>query len=135
VNLLFGATGQWSDDPLLSAEEFGVGGMEYGRGFDPSEVIGDDGVAGKVEVQWTEPYQLSLLEDYQLFGFYDAGRVWNDDATTNSGKKETLSSTGLGVRADFSEQTSAGFMLAFPLNNTPQTTGDRDPRVYVNVNH
>lgn len=134
INLLFGVTGQWANDALLSSEEFGVGGMNYGRGYDSSEIIGDDGVAGKIEAQWSEPYNLALFEDYQLYGFYDAGRVWNDDSTTNSGKKETLTSTGFGIRADFNALTNAGFMLAFPLNNTPQTQNDRDPRVYVNLN-
>lgn len=135
VNLLFGVTGQWANDALLSSEEFGVGGINYGRGFDASEVIGDDGIAGKIEAQWTEPYNLGLLENYQLYSFYDAGRVWNQDATTASAKKETLTSAGLGIRADFTAMTTAGLMLAFPLNNTPQTQGDRDPRLYVNLNH
>ncbi len=134
VNLLVGVTGQWSNNALLSSEEFGVGGMNYGRGFDSSEIIGDDGIAGKLEVQWSEPYALSLLDTYQLYGFYDAGRTWNDDATTRATQKETLVSTGLGIRADFSDVTTAGFMMAFPLRNTPQTQGDKDPRFFVNLN-
>jgi len=134
INLLLGFTGQWAKDSLLSSEEFGVGGQIYGRGYDPSEAIGEEGIAGKIEAQWTEPYDLSMFETYQLYGFYDAGRVWNQDATTDSLKKETLTSTGLGIRADFNEMTTAGLMMAFPLNNTPQTQGDRDPRFYVNLN-
>ncbi len=134
INLLLGVTGQWANDAVLASEEFGVGGMNYGRGFDASEITGDDGIAGKVEAQWTEPYDLSMLDTYQLYSFYDAGRVWNDDATTNSLKKETVTSAGVGIRADFNEMTTAGLMMAFPLNNTPNTQNDRDPRFYVNVN-
>lgn len=134
INLLLGVKGQLSANPLLSSEEFGLGGPQYGRGFDPSEVIGEDGVAGKFELQWNEPHEVSVLEDYQLYGFYDVGRIWNDDATSRINKKETLTSTGVGIRANFSELTEAGLLVAVPLNNTPQTMGDRDPRVYMNLN-
>ena len=37
-NLLIGLTGQWAGSPLLSAEQFGLGGSHYGRGSDPAEI-------------------------------------------------------------------------------------------------
>lgn len=136
INLLLGVKGQWSSNPLLSSEEFGVGGISYGRGYDPSEIIGEDGIAGKIEVQWDAPYNLSLLEDYQLYGFYDAGRVWNEDPAGDlTIKKETVTSTGIGMRASFNENTSLNMLLALPLNNTPQTQDDRDPRFFMKVSH
>ena len=51
-NLLLGATGQVAANKLTTTEQFGVGGQDYGRGYDPSEIIGDHGVAGKAELQW-----------------------------------------------------------------------------------
>lgn len=134
-NLLMAVRGQLASDALLSSEEFGVGGVNYGRGYDPSEIIGDDGVAGKIEVQWTEPYEIDLVEDYYVFGFYDAGRVWNKDATTSSLKTDTITSTGLGVSAGFTEDTTLDMMLAFPLNRDVQTQRDRDPRFYLGLRH
>ena len=88
VNLLLAGRGQWSSNALLSSEEFSIGGINSGRGYDPSEISGDQGLSGKVELQWKEPVALdkSFVESYQLFGFYDIGRVWNDDATTPSQK-------------------------------------------------
>ena len=109
--------------------------MGIGRGYDPSEIVGDDGIAGKVEVQWNEPYPLSAIEDYQIYGFFDIGTVWNQDATTSSDKRESISSTGLGVRADITENTKAGVAVAFPLTREVDARGDKDPRYYVNVNH
>ena len=44
LNVLFGVKGQWANNALSSTEEFSVGGMNYGRGFDSSEIIGDDGI-------------------------------------------------------------------------------------------
>ena len=135
LNVLLGIKGQHADEALWSSEEFGVGGLAYGRGFDPSEIVGDSGVAGKIELQWNEPTELSLLTNYQLFGFYDAGVVWDKDATTSKLKREELTSAGFGIRADFTETTQAGLFLAFPLNRDIETQNDKDPRVYVSVSH
>lgn len=135
VNLLVAGQGQWSNDPLLSSEEFGVGGINLGRGYDPSEIVGDDGIAGKAELHWNEPYAIKGIEDYQLYAFFDIGRVWNQDATSSADKRESLSSTGLGVRADITEKTQAGLAVAFPLTRDVDARDDTDPRYYVNVNH
>jgi len=134
INVLLAAKGQASSNFLLSSEEFGVGGMNIGRAFDPSEIVGDEGVAGKIELQWNEPREISLLEDYQLFSFFDAGHIWNGDATASSLKRETISSAGAGIRANFTEETEAGLAIAFPLDRDVGTQGDKDPRVYFNVN-
>jgi hemolysin activation/secretion protein len=133
VNLLVGARGQLASGALLSSEEFGVGGINSGRGFDPSEIVGDDGLSGKLELQWNEPRPVSFLEDYQLFGFYDAGKVWNDDATI-ADDDESLVSAGFGVRADLPADTQAAFAVAFPLTRDVQTQGDDDPKVYFSLN-
>ncbi|MCB1563441.1 MAG: ShlB/FhaC/HecB family hemolysin secretion/activation protein [Alphaproteobacteria bacterium] len=133
VNLLMAVRGQWASDALLASEEFGVGGINYGRAYDPSEIVGDDGVAGKVEVQWNEPRKFDMFEDYQLYGFYDIGKVWNQDATTSTNKKNSLASTGVGIRADFAHDIEAGAAVAFPLTRDVETQQDDDPRFYFNV--
>lgn len=135
VNLLVAGQGQWSSVPLLSSEEFGVGGVGIGRGYDPSEIVGDDGIAGKMEVQWNQPYAFNAIKDYQLYGFFDIGRVWNQDATSSSDKRESISSTGLGVRANITGNTKAGVAVAFPLTREVDARDDTDPRYYFNVNH
>ncbi len=134
VNLLVAAKGQYSANKLLSSEEFGVGGVNFGRGFDPSEIVGEQGIAGKVEVQWNEPYPVEALQDYQLYSFFDAGRIWDEDSTSNDLERESVTSAGFGVRADITDQTEAGVAVAFPLNRMIEVNGDRDPRYYFNVN-
>jgi hemolysin activation/secretion protein len=130
INLLLGVRGQWSKDALLSSEEFGVGGINYGRAFDASEIVGDDGIAGKIELQWKQPVEWNLVQDYQVFGFYDAGTVWNDDATSTDLDRETITSAGFGVRTEFMEETSVDLTVAFPLNRDVATQEDDDPRIY-----
>lgn len=133
VNLLIAASGQLSNNALLSSEEFGVGGQSFGRGYDPSEIVGDEGFAGKAEIQWREPAPLSWVDDYQLYGFYDFGRVWNVDPTTNADKTNSLASVGVGVRADFPENVKAGVSLARPLTRDVETQRDDDTRVFFNL--
>ncbi len=137
VNLLLGARGQWANDALVSSEEFGLGGQSYGRGFDPSEIIGDSGFATKAEVQWNDPVNIDLsgaLNGYQVYGFVDAGRVFNTDPGANALRTDTLFSVGMGVRADFRGGAQAGLMVAKPLNRDVSTMRDEDARVFFNVN-
>lgn len=135
VNVLVAAAGQWSATPLLSSEEFGVGGMNIGRGYDSSEIVGDDGVSGKIELQWNAPRKVEFLHDYQIFAYVDAGRVWDQDATTSSGKRDSLVSVGLGARADITEQTTASVGVGLPLTRERDSSNDKDPRFYFSVSH
>lgn len=130
INLLAAFRGQMANDAQLSSEEFGVGGPQFGRGYDPSEVTGDDGIAGKLELQWNNPFPSTLVKTYQLYAFLDGGRVWNDDATTSSQKQMSVVSTGLGVRTTLRTNTEAGLYVALPLNRDVQTLGNEDPRVF-----
>lgn len=136
VNLLVAGRGQIASDALLSSEEFSVGGVYgFGRGYDPSEITGDHGIAGKVELQWNDPVRLEpgFVDSYQLYGFYDIGRVWNEDATTNSQERDSAASVGAGVRVDLPYEIDGGFAVAFPLTREPQTAGDMDPKFYFNL--
>ena len=134
INLLVGVKGQLSNDALLSSEEFGVGGPNYGRGFDPSEVTGDDGVAGKVELQLSNPFETTLVRSHQFYAFLDAGSVWNEDATTSADQHMNVISTGLGVRTTLNTGTDAGLYVALPLRREVEALGNQDPRVYFNLN-
>ena len=134
VNLFLSARGQIANRALLSSEEFGVGGVNSGRGFDPSEIVGDDGFSTTVELQWNDPVSMGLFDDYQLYGFYDFGKVYNDDATIDD-DDESLASAGVGIRGDFFvEDTQAGLAVAFPLTRDVETQRDDDPRVLFNFN-
>ncbi len=135
LNLLMLTQGQLAAAPLLSSEEFGVGGTTIGRGYDSSEIVGEDGISGKVELQWNQPKKIQHINDYQLFSFYDIGRVWNQDATTSAGKSESIASVGLGARADITKTTKASFGVALPLTRKVDVTNDNAYRLYFNISH
>lgn len=134
LNLLVSASGQLSNNAQLSSEEFGVGGVNVGRGYDASEIVGDDGYSTKVELQWDEPFDtgLSAVEDYEVYSFWDFGKVWNDDAATTD-NDDSIASAGVGVRASLINNIEGGAAVAVPLTRNVQTMGDTDPRYYFNL--
>src|SRR5690606_7027605 len=118
------------------SEEFGIGGINNGRGYDPSEIVGDEGIAGRAELQWNNPMDVQggYINKFQAFSFLDSGRVWNDDATTSQGKRDSITSVGGGVRLNFTGDLESSLGVAFPLTRRVQTQGDRDPKVYFSLN-
>ena len=133
INILLTGRGQLSNKPLLSSEEFGLGGINTVRGFAPSEIVGDDGIAGSIEVQWNTPWNTSA-GGTQIFGFLDSGTVWNQDATSSASKRESLTSTGIGVRIDLPSKVDAELVAAQPLNRDIETQNERDPQFLFSLN-
>jgi len=82
---------QVSDGPQVSSEQFSIGGMDTVRGYLESEVLGDDGIVGNIEIR--SPDVGSMLQkeikdetgqgaprfttwnEWRFFGFVDAGHV------------------------------------------------------------
>lgn len=129
VNVVLSGQAQLASNALLSSEEFGLGGINTVRGYDPSEVVGDDGIAGKIEVQWKTP-----VKQAQVFGFLDSGTVWDKDATANANRRNSLTSTGGGVRFTLPMNVAAELMVAQPIKRDIGTKGDRDPQYFFSVN-
>ena len=122
--------GQYSFSDLLADEEFGVGGMSFGRGYDPEELSNDDGIGFTGELQFTQPTKQWPLESYQLFAFYDLGAVWDHSSRQSS----SLSSSGAGVRVWAAQDTSMALQVAKPLTRDSQRAdGDRDAQLLFRV--
>ena len=112
--------GQYSFQALLATEQYGVGGPDIGRGYDPSEIVGDRGVSGKVELRMDLNPGWKLLATTQLYGFYDAGVIWNIDSV-NLPDKQALTSAGVGARFSFFPQLSGNFFVGKPLTRKVAT--------------
>lgn len=131
------ASGQYSADPLLASEEFSLGGAEFGSAYDSAEITGDSGAAARVELQYNQAPQ-TFVSQYQLYGFYDIGRVWNRSPIPGSeNPHDSLSSTGLGLRFNVNESVSGGLEGALPLTRKVATFGEdgADPRVFFNLQY
>ena len=112
-SLLASFMSQFASSKLLASEEFGVGGERCGRAYDPSEVTGDHGACLLVEMRYGRNFG-AQGGSYQLYGFYDVGGVWRRDPGALE-KKADLSSTGLGLRINFTEWLSGSLEAAWPL--------------------
>ena len=129
--MLLGAVSwQYTFNKLLSSEEFGVGGSSFGRGFDPSEITGDQGLAFKLELQKAFKINKTYLRDLQLYTFFDYGSVWNRIETTTRDNREGRYSTGFGARLNVTDQISGFVELAKPMADRVAAEGNRDPRVF-----
>lgn len=113
VTLAGTVRGQWADNPLLSYEEFSVGNLNIGRGYDPGANSGDSaiGLRGEVRVGW--PSNSALTGE--AYTFYDSVTVWNQDVnTTENGRK--LESWGGGLRMFLPGRLVFDIMYAQPLD-------------------
>lgn len=122
--------GQLASDPLYSSEEFGFGGPYLGRAYEESEILGDEGLAGSVEVQW---HGMNPRSGVQLVPsiFYDLGKVWNiDDEQTDA----SAASAGVALRAVHRSGVSADLSLAWPLTRPASTpvygANESGPRLF-----
>lgn len=112
-------TSQLASKPLYSSEEFGFGGPALGRAYDSSEITGDHGLAGAIEVHYVNLPPLSGLKLVPSM-FYDIGKVWNVD----SGEKNSLSaaSFGLGLNISHRNGISSSLTVAQPLTKSIDTS-------------
>lgn len=121
-------SGQWADGPLYSAEEFGVGGQQFGRAYDPSEITGDHGFATSLELRYLglTPWHAFAFTPYS---FIDGGKVYNEDTGTAN---ESAISAGFGVRVAHETGVDGNIGLAWPLTrsiNLPVHGNESGPRL------
>lgn len=124
-------SGQWSNDPLLSSEEFSVGGSTYGRAYNYGEVSGDKGVAAALELRAGWDPDVAPIDFFQTYAFYDAASVSN--YTRTGSRSDEVSSAGVGVRVTFKDSTTFRAELAKPLDWVPFTESDNGWRAYVTL--
>lgn len=136
-SFLVQAAGQWADQPLYASEEFGVGGQNYGKAYDTSEIVGDQGASGMIELRYTGWRTIQPM-NFEPYVFYDIGIVTNEDSAGQV-EHESLSSAGAGMRfATIWGQTGmAG--LAFPLTRKVSAPiygqGENSPRILLQLSH
>ncbi|GAB5486838.1 MAG: ShlB/FhaC/HecB family hemolysin secretion/activation protein [Parasphingorhabdus sp.] len=113
--------GQWTDDPLLSFDEFAVGNLSIGRGYDPGANSGDRAIGAQFELGANLISEAS--KRLQLFGFFDIVQIENLDPRTPQASR-TLRSVGGGLRFNLTRGLNAELVYAAPL--TPALFGDRE---------
>ena len=95
-------------------------------------MVGEHGLAGRLEVRYAQnvTFDELPLDSWQVYGFADGGRVWNDDAAVGEEDSEGLASVGLGVRLRLLDRVSADVEVAQPLARDPSDGDTRRPQAF-----
>lgn len=97
--LFANVTGQLANQPLISSEQFAIGGLDSVRGYLESAALGDQGINGTLELR-TPPlakYLSDQIADLHALAFYDAGHVSISEPLSGQTETFNLASVGVGL--------------------------------------
>lgn len=114
--------GQYTNEPLIPGEEFGLGGERSIRGFDERTVAGDKGVVVNLEL-WSPP--VVQLYGAQFLGFIDAGYKRLEEPLAKQRPDDTLSSGGVGVRWRWRDQLQFALDYGHPIAHAAGEASDK----------
>lgn len=104
--LRLNGSAQLTGDRLPAAEQFALGGDEFGRAYEAAALVGDEGQAGSIELAWRPVKTLpALLEGSEAYAFADAGQVTFKSRFGLPQDSQGLSSAGGGVRLSLGVHT------------------------------
>ncbi|ADI29123.1 Polypeptide-transport-associated domain protein ShlB-type [Methylotenera versatilis 301] len=131
--------GQVANGPLISAEQFAMGGVDSVRGYVESSALGDNGIMTSFELH-TPPLKKFIKSDFvdfkelYAFSFVDAARVSIYDPLPGQTKTSDLLSVGLGVKL----KTNSGIFTNLDYAHTLRDAGDvknGDDRLHFKVGY
>ncbi|WP_022973033.1 ShlB/FhaC/HecB family hemolysin secretion/activation protein [Xanthomonas maliensis] len=110
---------QLAAEPLISNEQFSIGGLDSVRGYNESQALGDWGTAGQVELRSPSFASAAarLVQEARLYAFVDAGYVRIRDPLPEQRISETLVSTGLGLTLKAFAHLNSAVDVAAPLSS------------------
>ena len=114
--------GQYTNDLLVSGEQYGIGGPDTVRGYLVREVAGDRGYSAQAELYTPDIARyLKASDDFRMrfLAFYDYGSVTNNDPLPGELAHFVLASTGLGLRLSYAKSFSLRFDVANILKPAP----------------
>lgn len=126
--------GQYSGTGLLSSEECGIGGQQFGRAYDSSEILGDSCLAASLELRFTPNMEGTPFKHAQFYGFYDGGTTTNNaPLSATDPKTKSLTSAGLGVRFGMGPYMSGSIEATQPLTRIVANEGNKNARVFASL--
>lgn len=111
--------GQYTNRPLLNYDEFAIGNLTMGRGYDPGANTGDQAIGGSFEARGN--FRATPQVNGQVFAFYDIVKIKNLDTFTTE-KNRTLRSVGAGFRVNAYSSARLEVTYVHPMD-PPLLTG------------
>jgi hemolysin activation/secretion protein len=121
--------GQYTNDPLVPGEQFGLGGANSVRGFREREIANDRGYSGSVEIYTPDLSKLFGVKAVQsrALVFYDTGYVSRQNPLPGETASTEIASVGPGLRITdgkrFSVAADYGLVVNPPDQNTSKWSG------------
>lgn len=136
-SILAAINGQIAANSLLVPEQFAFGGEQFGRGYNAAELVGDSGIALKLELRLSGGKPEALPGPYTVYGFYDIGKAWTRSPRQDLGEvsSHSASSAGLGVRMNLGSSAGAFVEVAQPLTRDVAEPGNRRPRLFGGISY
>lgn len=132
-SLKFSTAAQAATVPLLTSQQFYLGGAAFGRGYSSAQISGDNALAASLELRFDRNLSFAFLDSLQLYGFIDSGAVWNVGYRLSEGA--SLTSAGGGVRFFFDGDLRADLGVAMPLTYRAFDNPDRNPRLLFSLSN
>jgi len=112
-------SGQVANSPLISNEQFSLGGMQSVRGYFETQALADDGFSGSLELRSPRlaPLKLDYVNKLQALAFVDGGYGSVQQALGSNPGSYGLASIGMGLRFQVWKYFSGVFDLGFPLRD------------------
>jgi len=124
----FGASfaGQYAGEPIISNEQFSIGGLDSVRGYYESFQTGDDGISGQFQIDTpsADAFAPDLLRELRLFAFADAGWAQIYDPLATQPETSQLLSVGSGITMRAVKGFNADVLVARPLRDEQSTLLD-----------
>jgi hemolysin activation/secretion protein len=131
--------GQYSPQSLYSSEQMYLGGVYSVRGYQPSELLGDYGVAGSFEIRTPVPGLQKVLPEkvkswsdkVKLAAFYDWGYV-QEHNNLYGYPTHFISSVGVGTYLYLTEAIYLQMGIGIPVG--PKNYDEGHGRLYFSIN-
>lgn len=123
--------GQVASGPLVSSEQFSVGGLDTVRGYLESEVLGDDGVVGNFELRSPDfadamqkmvkaqleetPLPVTAFNNWRFFAFADGGMAFVLHPLPEQQAQFNLWSYGGGLRFKMFDYVNGMAGVSMPM--------------------
>jgi hemolysin activation/secretion protein/AraC-like DNA-binding protein len=129
-SIKFHADGQWANEPLISNEQYAMGGTTGVRGYQDGATYGDTGWKTMTDLQ-TPLIDIGMVgnEGHEVpvwvrgSVFMDYGEVYLIDPPSGSSGRQQFWGVGSGFTANIGNHLDARLTVAFPLTNPDGLSG------------
>jgi hemolysin activation/secretion protein len=127
LSLLARANGQWSSEPLISNEQFALGGENSVRGYFEGDAYGDAGWSGSLELR--SPFVQTRVATIHNFAptwlhaavFVDYGQRFLLDPPTGVSPIRSFLGSGFGLSANINNHVEARVSVAWAAFDSANT--------------